>query len=207
MNESLVQKDFRFRYKSFLITENGLEVKQRGLLSSSEYLIAYENIGIRTYKNNRGIYGLLFSSTILCMVSILLYLLRNDGDGVESSVYFFYFGLSMILLILFLITYKRNFYLVKHDNVDAIEFLQNKPSKAEVDTFIDTLKATRNTFLFHKYGQINFGFSREENYRNLVWLANNEVINNVEFNNMVNMLNLEMQQQHPNKMSFDFSLN
>jgi len=206
MNESLVQKDFRFRYKSFLITENGLEVKQSSLLSSSEYLITYENVGVRTYKNNRGIYGLLFSSTILCMVSILLYLLRNDGDGVESSVYYFYFGLSVILLILFLITYKRNFYLVKHGNIDAIEFLQNKPSKAEVNTFIDTLKATRNTFLFHKYGQINFGFTREENYRNLVWLANNEVINNTEFNNMVNKLNLEMQQQ-PNKMSFDFSLN
>jgi hypothetical protein len=207
MNESLVQKDLRFRYKSFLITEKGLEVKQKSLLSASEYLIAYENIGIRTYKSNKGIYGLLFSSTILCMVSILLYLLRNDGEGVESSVYFFYFGLSMILLILFLITYKRNFYLVKHGNVDAIEFLQNKPSKAEVNTFIDILKATRNTFLLHKYGQINFGFTREENYRNLVWLANNEVINNVEFNNMVNKLNLEMQQQNPGKMNFDFNLN
>jgi hypothetical protein len=206
MNKSLIQKDLRFRYKSFLITENGLEVKQKGLLSSSEYLIAYENVGIRTYKSNKGIYGLLFSSTILCMVSILLYLLRNDGEGVESSVYFFYFGLSMILLILFLITYKRNFYLVKHGNVDAIEFLQNKPSKKEVNTFIDILKATRNTCLLNKYGQINFGFTREENYRNLVWLANNEVINNVEFNNMVNVLNLEMQQK-PDKMNFDFSLN
>jgi hypothetical protein len=207
MNESLVQKDLRFRYKSFLITENGLEVKQKSLLSSSEYVIAYENVGTRTYKSNKGIYGLLFSSTILSMVSILLYLLRNDGENVESSVYFFYFGLSMILLILFLITYKRNFYLVKHENVDAIEFFQNKPSKAEVNTFIDILKATRNTFLLNKYGQVNFGFTREENYRNLVWLANNEVINNVEFNNMVNKLNSEMQQQNPDKMNFDFSLN
>jgi len=207
MNETLVQKDLRFRYKSFLINANGLEVKQKSLLSSSEYVIAYENVGTRTYKSNKGTYGLLFSSTILCMVSILLYLLRNDGEGVESSVYFFYFGLSMILLILFLITYKRNFYLVKHGNVDAIEFFQNKPSKAEVNTFIDILKATRNIFLLNKYGQVNFGFTREENYRNLVWLANNEVINNVEFNIMVNKLNLEMQQQNLDKMNFYFSLN
>lgn len=207
MNELLVQKDLRFRYKSFLITENGLEIKQKSLLSSSEYLIDYENIGIRTYKSNKGIYGLLFSSTILCMVSILLYLLRNDGEGVESSVYFFYFGLSMILLILFLITYKRNFYLAKYGNVNAIEFLQNAPSKAEVNAFIDILKTTRNTFLLNKYGQINFNLTPEQNHRNLVWLANNEVINNVEFNNLVNKLNLEMQQHNPNKMSFDFSLN
>ena len=82
--------------------------------------------------------------------------------------------------------------MVKHGNVDAIEFFQNKPSKAEVNTFIDILKATRNIFLLNKYGQVNFGLTREENYRNLVWLANNEVINNVEFNNMVNKLNLEM---------------
>lgn len=207
MKESLVQKDLRFRYKSFLITEKGLQVKHKSLLRSGEYLLAYENVGTRIYKDNRGIYGLLFSSTLLGLVSVLLYLLRNDGEGIDSSVYLFYFGISLILLILFLLTYKQNFYLVKYGNVEAIDFLQNKPSKSEVNTFIDVLKATRNTFLLNKYGQLNFNFTREENYRNLVWLANNEVINNVEFNNMVNKLNLEMQPHNPDKINFDFSLN
>ncbi|WP_293307171.1 hypothetical protein [Pedobacter sp. UBA5917] len=206
MNESLVQKDFRLRYRSFIITEKGLEVKHKSLLRSGEYLLAYENVGTRTYTDNRGIYGLLFSSALLGLVSVLLYLLRNDGEGVDSSVYLLYSGISMILLILFLITYKRNFYLVKYGNADAIEFLQNRPSKAEVNIFIETLIITRNNFLLNKYGKTNFSLSYQQNHQNLVWLTNNEVIDNAEFNNMVNKLNFEMQQQ-PNKISFDFSLN
>ena len=207
MNESIVQKDLRLRYKSFLITENGLQVKHKNLLRSGEYLLPYENVGTRIYKDNKGIYGLLFSSTLLGMVSVLLYLLRHDGEGVDSSVYLFYFGISLILFILFLLTYKRNFYLVKHGNVEAIEFLQNKPSKAEVNAFIEVLKVTRNTFLLNKYGKINFSCTLEENYQNLVWLANNEVINNIEFNHMVDTLNKKIQQQQPQRMTFDFSLN
>lgn len=206
MNESLIQKDFRLRYKSFLITENGLEVKQKSLLSSSEYLITYENVGTRNYTDNRGIYGLLYSSAILGMISVLMYVLRNEGEDVESSASLFYSGLSAILFILFLVTYKRNFYLVKYGNVDPIEFLQHQPSKAEVNAFIETLKTTRNEFLLNKYGKTNFSLSYQQNHQNLAWLSNNEVINNQEFNKMVNKLNLEMQQQ-PNKISFDFSLN
>ncbi|QDW26391.1 hypothetical protein [Pedobacter sp. KBS0701] len=207
MNESIIQKDLRLRYKSFLITEKGLQVKHKSLLRSGEYLLAYENVGTRIYKDNKGIYGLLFSSTLLGLVSVLLYLLRHTGEGVDSSVYLFYFGISLILFILFLLTYKRTFYLVKYGNVEAIEFLQNKPSKAEVNAFIEVLKVTRNTFLLNKYGQINFSCTLEENYQNLVWLANNEVINNIEFNLMADKLNQEMQQQQPRKMTFDFSLN
>ncbi|KQM67375.1 hypothetical protein ASE74_07915 [Pedobacter sp. Leaf216] len=207
MNELLVQKDLRLRYKSFLITENGLQVKHKSLLRSGEYLLAYENVGTRIYKDNKGIYGLLFSSALVGLVSVLLYLLRNDGEGVDSSVYLFYFGISLILLLLYLLTYKRNFYLVKHGNVEAIEFLQHKPSKAAVNTFINVLIETRNTFLLNKYGQINFSCTREENYQNLVWLANNEVINNIEFNHMVDKLNQAMQQQQPHRITFDFSLN
>eukprot|EP01012_Entosiphon_sulcatum_P026738 TRINITY_DN32231_c0_g1_i1.p1 TRINITY_DN32231_c0_g1~~TRINITY_DN32231_c0_g1_i1.p1 ORF type:complete len:208 (+),score=14.35 TRINITY_DN32231_c0_g1_i1:192-815(+) len=207
MNESLIQKDFRLRYKSFLITEKGLEVKHKSLLSSGEYLLPYENVGTRTYKDSRGIYGLLYSSAILGMISVLMYVLRNEGEDVESSASLFYLGLSAILFVLFLITYKRNFYLVKYGNVDPIEFLQHKPSKAEVNAFIETLKTTRNEFLLNKYGKTNLSLNYQQNHQNLAWLSNNEVINNEEFNNMVNKLNLEMQQQQPNKMSFDFSLN
>lgn len=207
MNESLVQKDLRFRYKSFLITHNGLEVKEKSLISSSEHLILYENIGIRTYKSNKGIYGLLFSSAMLAMISLLLYLLKNEGEDVENLTSMFYLGLSLILLIIFAATYKRNFYLVKYGNTSAIEFLQNNPSKAEVDTFIDTLKSTRNTFLLNKYSQINFSLTHEENYQNLVWLANNEVINNMEFNILADKLKEEMQHQKIQKIDFNFSKN
>lgn len=77
MNELLEQRDIRFRYKSFLITEDGLQIKEKTLLSSSEYLLAYEDIGVRTFKSDKGIYGLLLSSGISVLVSILLYLLRN----------------------------------------------------------------------------------------------------------------------------------
>lgn len=153
MNESIIQKDLRLRYKSFLITEKGLQVKHKSLLRSGEYLLAYENVGTRIYKDNKGIYGLLFSSTLLGLVSVLLYLLRHTGEGVDSSVYLFYFGISLILFILFLLTYKRTFYLVKYGNVEAIEFLQNKPSKAEVNAFIEVLKVTRNTFYLINMGK------------------------------------------------------
>lgn len=207
MNELLVQKDFRLRYKSFLITEKGLEVKHKSLLRSGEYLLPYENIGTRIYKDSKGIYGLLYSSAILGMISLLMYVLRNEGENIESSASLFYSGLSAILLVLFLITYKRNFYLVKYGNVDPIEFLQNKPSKTELNAFIEMLTIARNNFLLNKYGKTNLSLSYQQNHQNLAWLSNNEVIDNAEFNNMVNKLNLEMQEQQPNKMSFDFSLN
>jgi len=207
MNETLVQRDFRLRYKSFIITEKGLQVKHKSLLRSGEYLLPYENVGTRTFQDNKGIYGLLLSSAILGMISVLLYLLRNEGEDIDSSASLFYFGLSIILLILFLVTYKRNFYLVKYGNVDAIEFLQHKPSKAEVHAFIETLKSTRNTFLFNKYAEVNFSFTHEENYKNLVWLANNEVINNIQFNDLADKLKAEMEQQKPNRITFDFSMN
>ncbi|WP_316851028.1 hypothetical protein [Pedobacter agri] len=204
MNELLEQKDIRFRYKSFLITENGLQIKEKTLFSSSEYLLAYEDIGVRTFKSNKGIYGLLFSSGILVILSILLYVLKNAGEDIEDSASLFYFGLSTILLMIFLITYKRNFYLIKHGNVAAIEFLQNNPSKNEVYSFIEDLKAARNNFLLNKYGKLNDRFTYEQNYRNIVWLANNDVIDNSEFNRLKNQLDEESQQQ---KIGFNFSQN
>lgn len=207
MDETLVQKDLRFRYKSFLITKHGLEVIQKSLFSSSEYMVAYENIGTRTYKDSRGIYGLLFSATIVGMISILMYVLKGEGEDIESSASLFYAGLSTILLIIFLITYKRNFYLVKYGNVNAIEFFHNKPSKKEVEAFIEVLKTTRNSFLLNKYGKIDFSLTYEENYRNLAWLSNNEVINNIEFNNLVDNLKEEMENQKPKKIDFYFNQN
>lgn len=111
------------------------------------------------------------------------------------------------MLIIFLITYKRNFYLVKYGNVDAVEFLQNNPSKDEVYSFIEILKATRNKFLLNKYGNLNYGFTYEQNYRNIVWLANNEVIDNSEFNSLKNQLDEETQRQKQQKIGFKFGQN
>ena len=207
MNESLIQKDFRLRYKSFLITEKGLEVKHKSFLRSGEYLLPYENIGTRIYKDYKGIYGALYSSAILGSISALLYFTRNDSPLTDRSSYLFYFGLSITLLVIFLLTFKRQFYLVKFGNTDAIEFLQYKPSKAEVNLFIETLIITRNGYLLSKYGKTDFNLTYQQNYQNLAWLANNEVIDNTEFNNLANKLNVDMQQWQTNKMNFDFSIN
>ncbi|RDC56057.1 hypothetical protein DU508_10530 [Pedobacter chinensis] len=206
MNEILKQKTLNFNRNTFIITEIGLEVKRKNLFSSTEYLVAYEDLGVRVFKSNKGVFGFLISSGILVMLSILLYILKKDGEDIEDSASLFYLGLAAICFIVFILTYKRSFNLVKPGNVNAIEFLYNNPNKTELDAFIETLISTRNGFLSEKYGTLRSSFSYNDNYRNILWLLNNDVINKAEYDKRIDKLNAEMNRK-AQKIGFDFGIN
>jgi hypothetical protein len=207
MTDRLKQKGRFFNTKTFELTDSGLRGLQKGLFSSNEYFVDYDDIGIRTLKEKGGRNGWLGASTIALVLAIFLFARRLFGGDVGNGAEFFYLLVSGVCGLVFILTYKRKFYLVKSGNVNAIEFFDENPTKQEFDDFIERIKTRRNKALEDKYGQINPNLSYEQNHQNQIWLLNNDVINKEEFDKRNEDLNSTFSSTVRNKIGFNLGEN
>lgn len=162
----------------------------------------YDDIGIRILKEKGGRNGWLGASTIALILAIFLLARRLFGGDVGSGAEFFYLLVSGACALVFILTYKRKFYLVKSGNLNAIEFFDENPTKKEFDEFIERIKTRRNKALEEKYGQINSLLSYEQNHQNQIWLLNNDVINKDEFDKRNKEINSTFSSTVRNKIGF-----
>lgn len=186
----LIQKGFFLNRKKIEIEENGLKISQRSILGSKDTYVHFDYLGIKHLRTKSGVIWFLFVSLFLAFIAIAVFASDYFGGDVEKGAVGFYLALSVISFLIFVITYKNVFYLVMPDNKsNPVEFLYNKPSKQEFDAFLDIIKTKRNEFLDEKYGTINKMLSYELNYKNLMSLLDNDVIDRKEFNNRIENLN------------------
>jgi hypothetical protein len=196
-----LQKAWFWNKKIFEISDTGLSVKDKSLLSHTDYFVEFDNLGSKRLRKKSGQIWWVIGSFFLISVSILLFIdLATGGDGEKFAPYF-YLVLGLCSLIIFVLTYKQTFFLVKSDNSNAVEFLYNKPNKEEFEKFISDLISKRNSILDHKYGRLVTSLSYEQNYNNLIWLLNNDVINQVEFDNRLSNLDTLLK-DNGNKIGF-----
>ncbi len=207
MTDRLTQKGRFFNSKTFELTDTGLRGQHKGLFSSNEYFVDYDDIGIRILKEKAGRNGWLAASTIALLLAIFLFARRIFGGDVGNGAEFFYLLLSGVCGLVFIVTYKRKFYLVKSGNINAIEFFDDNPSKKELEDFIEKIKERRNQALENKYGQINPMLSYEQNHQNQMWLLNNDVIHKDEFDKRTEELDSTYSSPVRNKIGFNLGEN
>lgn len=207
MTDTLVQRDRCFNKRIFELTENGLRGRHKGLFYSNEYFVDYDDIGTKVIKETTGRNGWLAAATIALVLATFLYGRRLLGADVGNGAEIFYLLISVVCGTVFALTYKRKFYLVKAGNENAIDFLYNNPSKKELEDFINRLRKRRSEVLEDKYGQINHRLSYEQNYNNLMWLLNNDVIGKEEFDRRKAELSLKFSSAHGRQIGFSLGEN
>lgn len=190
MSRFLHQRSFPLNRFSFELTGDGLDIKKKSLFKKEEFSLKFEDIGIKHIKSKRTEIGGIISIIILLALSIGLYIDEKImGGDTEKNVYLVYLILAFIATIVTIMFYKRSFYLARPNNSNAIEFLLNKPSKFELDEFINELKQRRKEYLITKYGQINRMLSYEPQYNQLLWLFDNNVLGENEYKDRLAQLN------------------
>lgn len=207
MSDKLIQKDFFFNQRIFELSDTGLHAQKKGLFHDTEYSVDFDDIGIRVLKEKLGRNGWLVGSIIALLLSMILFAQRTIGGDVGSGAEVFYLMIGLVCGLVFILTYKRKFYLVKSGNTNAIEFIEDKPSKKELDDFIDRLKIRRKQALEAKYGEINLMLSYEQNYHNLMWLLNNDVIAKDEFDKRISVLNSQFNSPIGRQIGFNLGEN
>ncbi|SMD08670.1 hypothetical protein [Pedobacter nyackensis] len=175
--------------KQFRFIEDGLSIRQSSIGKIHEYELKYENVGtkITHWKNGQKIF--LVVAAFLTFVSFVLYFDRQNGGQVDPFMQLFILILISLLVFLYFFTFKTACYLTSAGNPNPIEFFSNKPDKETVDKFIDEILSRRRQFLLQRHGQLNKNLSYEPQYYNLIWLLDNNVINQVEYEKKLKELN------------------
>ena len=182
MPDSLYQKDLFFHQKWFELSPEGISVRQKGLFNSNEYTLKYDGIGTKIVKSKSSKKTWLIISILLFLLATGLLIEKVPGGGITLA-------LSILFLAIFFFTFKHSFFLATQDNKSAIEFLTYKPSKQELQEFINKIKNKRKDYLLDKYGQITKMLSYQEQYHSLLWLSDNDVITKEEYDNKLQQLN------------------
>jgi hypothetical protein len=182
MKKTLHQKGYFLNENYFEITEEGLSVKTRKMSSASEYFVTFDDMGTKVIKSNKGKKGWLIASMVFLILSIGLLFLAKSGGNADKDAYVVYLIFSVICIAIYLVTFKRSFYVANNDNTNAISFLVDKPSQQELNEFIATLKSERKRNLYSKYTHITKLLSYEQQYDTLNWLNKNEVLSTEEYN-------------------------
>jgi hypothetical protein len=184
----LKQTSSFFNKKTFEITNTGLSVREKTIISKRDYFVEFDNIGSKELRTKSGKAYWLIISFFAFMISLVLFVDQRHGGNVEDDAYLFYLVISLACIIIYFFTYKQSFFLLKPDNTYSIEFFNNKPNKIEFENFINELIERRNKILTEKYGQIILQVTYDQNYNNQIWLLNNNVITQDEFKKIVTEL-------------------
>ena len=162
MTDTLHQRDKFFNRKWFKIDDEGLSVSSKSLSKSDEVFIKFEDIGVRVIKSKSGKKGWLIATIVFLLLSAGMFFFEKSGGDTDKNAFVVYLILAIISGTIFLLTFKRSFYLADNNNKNAIEFLIDKPSKEKLADFIDILKLERKKVLITKYGQITNLLSYEQ---------------------------------------------
>jgi hypothetical protein len=189
MKNTLRQKAFPFFTIFYELTDRGLSVQTRSLFKKDSYFLKFEEIGIKRMQSRRVNGRILLGSALMVCIAILMFVMEKAGAEAEKGDYLFYFGMAIIGMVFTCLSYKRSFFLAQRNNSNALEFLVNKPSEEEVEVFIHNLIHTRRSYLLEKFGGFNRLLSYEQQYHNLMWLTDTDVITNEEYLEKLEELN------------------
>lgn len=145
----------------------------------------------------------LIIAVIGVILPIALLITRAAGGDVEGGAELLYLTIGLVSGVIYWATYKKAFFLVQPGNTNPIEFLIDKPSKDDVDQFIESLKQKRNDVLDAKYGTVNIHLPYDKNHENLTWLCTNGVISKEEFDKRISDLNLKFHRASAGKIGFE----
>ncbi|MBD1395208.1 hypothetical protein [Mucilaginibacter glaciei] len=177
-----------FYSRKFRLTKDGFRVRSKTLFKQHEYELNYEEVGSKIITTKDGKNGWLISSSILILLAAILLIVRLSGGDVEKGAEVLYGSFGVVCGIMYAFTFKNSIYLVKSNNQNAIEFLNNNPSKEKLEKFISIIKSKRKDYLINRYGTIRKSIGYEQQCNELSWLYDNNVIDELEYKDKIREL-------------------
>lgn len=179
----LIQKQGS-RHREFELKGDKLHVKTKSMGEYNEYTIDVEYIGEeRFYKTHSKmgprIVGIVFY--IIMIISVLGILLEDNWAASENIIgliigIFLFGGLGSLA---FFSELRNELHLV--GGSAQVMFLLNKPSKEEMENFINELITRSRKTLIDKYSKVDPDLPEEIQIRNLYWLKEKGLISEEEY--------------------------
>lgn len=173
-----------FVKRNFEITTKGLNYEFSNLFDRLKIEIPFEDIGLRRIDQTTSnkLYILFSAFMTLVFLSKTYYLIIGENNDFGMTIAVF-----LIMLFAYSIAYydNKDFVLIECSNPNYIEFYSKRPSKGEVDTFINTLHAKTKEFLINKYTVRDFNIPLDNQIEQVYWLKNRDLITNEQYEAIV----------------------
>lgn len=159
------------------IVDDGIIQRKRGLTSSSEKHIPFENIGTKIRKEDSSksvlIIGLLFIIFLTTMRILSSLGIINFGATAGEELHVIFIMSSLLLLHYFWHCIDIT---VIQGGIEDLFFYRRQPNEKQVDSFIKVVIETTKEYLKNKYSQPNYDISLEKNINGLKYLEDRGII-------------------------------
>lgn len=179
----LIQKQGS-RRREFKLIGNTLHIKTNSYGEKNEYQIDVEYLGEeRFYKTYSRLGPRIIGSVffLVMIISIVGFSMEKDwsnGDNIGALILgvFLFGGLG---LLAFLSPMRNEVHLV--GGAQQVTFLLDRPSKKEMEDFIEEILKRSRKVLLEKYGKIDPDLPEETQINILYWLKNRGVISETDY--------------------------
>lgn len=177
------QTDINLTRREFQVQETGVHVSVKGLTESNESFVPFEDIGNDVSRDSsRKLIWIILTVSFLLLAVIML-VKRVSGHKIGEGAEIFYFGASIFSYALHLLTQKKTISLSY-----SITFSDKKRDREKVQAFIDIILKKRNEYLIKKYATLDKLLPYVEQYDNLVWLYNLNILTRHKLEEKINEL-------------------
>jgi len=180
MNKTIETKRFLKKLNVELL-ENSIKIKHKTLFDYIEYEVYYENIENKKTVIEEVNNGLVAISSVIFIVG-LLYLF---GSYYKIALPLMLFS---IVLIITIFNTKQRIIRIKNSSGANIQMFFDKSNENEVRDFADEIISHTNSYLLNKYGKIDKDLPFENQFSNIEYLRNRNVINEEKYQQLKNQL-------------------
>ena len=177
-----------FEVNEYWLLDSGIQQMYKSLSKSYEQTINYEEIGNEIVKQSTRRKGWLIAAIIFsaisatCVVSSFL-LKENLNEGI-----IFWLVIAGICYVIYLATLTNRIFLIGKVN---LFFYNKKKEKDEIHNFLIEIEQKRKGYYKDKYYKIDEDIDTDAQIQRLKWLKENEIITNVEYEHMKDILKSE----------------
>ena len=177
---------------TYKILIDSISISQKSWTDSTEYKIKFDELGFDVIKEKSK--KLLWVSPLfLVLSSFQIYLiidnLNNNGHYIDLGFKVlgflgFFGGFIHCIFSKFETVYCTGGKYVL--TLDA-----SKPNTEKVYLFVNKIHEAMKKFYKEKYGKIDSVFDKSDSQNNFLWLKSNKIITEIEYNNLIEELNLK----------------
>lgn len=188
------QFDLKFNRKEFIIEDDGLRVISKSLSGRSEDFYDFIDIGDKITREKKRL--LLFPIMAILNFGICFSMLIAMQFGKEFGNYaeHFYFTVGAIFYIIHHFISRSFLYLSHKRQTSHIQFLNNKPSKEALNSFIEQLQKIKNEAILSQYAEYDEDKTYEEHRTQLNWLKDNDYLTKEEYKSRLLLIESEFVQ-------------
>lgn len=170
---TLHQHGFGFTKIEYIIEEDGLRIIRKSLGSASDQKLEYEEIGSKISTSKTSKIKWLYLSSLFCLSGIVMYYFY-----MVISIAIFASGVFFFLM--YVISKKNIIMLSQPDHSSYIEFSHIPKETDALRIFLDQLIDKRNQILKEKYLKLDNLLPFGQQYSNLIWLYELNLISREE---------------------------